>query len=65
MVIKRFVFELFSGKNYITVANTRFTAPLTRRGKTKFATVKWYNLCMQIIQSKTCYTKWNTTFKLA
>ena len=28
------------------VANTRFTARLTRRGKTKFATVKWYNLCL-------------------
>ena len=40
---------------HFTVANTRFTAPLTRRGKTKFATVKWYNLCRQIIQSQTCY----------
>ena len=40
---------------HFTVANTRFTAPLTRRGKTKFATVKWYNLCQQIIQSQTCY----------
>ena len=29
----------------------RFTAPPTGRGKTKFATVKWYNLCLQIIQS--------------
>ena len=38
-----------------TVANTRFTAPLTRRGKTKFATVKSYNLCLQIIQSQMCY----------
>ena len=28
---------------------------LTRRGKTKFATVKWYNLCLQITQSQTCY----------
>ena len=26
--------------NHFTVANTRFTAPLTRRGKTKFATIK-------------------------
>ena len=47
---------------------------LTRRGKTKFATIKIYNLCLQIIQSQTCYplnisnsisiiTKWtiNTT----
>ena len=40
---------------HFTVANTRFTAPLTRRGKTKFATIKWYNLCLQIIQSQTCY----------
>ena len=40
---------------HFTVANTRFTAPLTRRGKTKFATIKWYNLCRQIIQSQTCY----------
>ena len=37
------------------VANTRFTTPLMRRGKTKFATVNWYNLCLQIIQSQTCY----------
>ena len=29
--------------------------PLTRRGKTKFAIIKWYNLCLQIIQSQTCY----------
>ena len=41
--------------NHFTVANTRFTAPLTRRGKTKFATIKWFNLCLQIIQSQTCY----------
>ena len=40
---------------HFTVANTRFTAQLTRRGKTKFATIKWYNLCRQIIQSQTCY----------
>ena len=39
----------------VTVANTSFTAPLTGRGKTKFATIKWYNLCQQIIQSQTCY----------
>ena len=38
---------------HFTVANTRFAALLTRRGKTKFATVKWYNLCLQIIQSQT------------
>ena len=41
---------------HFTVANTRFTAPLTRRGKTKFANLKWYNLCQQIIQSQTCYS---------
>ena len=40
---------------HFTVANTRFTAPLTRRGKTKFATIKWYDLCLQIILSQTCY----------
>ena len=27
--------------NHFTFANTRFTAPLTRRGKTKFANVKF------------------------
>ena len=41
--------------NHFTVTKTRFTAPLTRSGKTKFATIKWYNLCRQIIQSQTCY----------
>ena len=32
-----------------------------RRGKSDFATVKWYNLCLQIIQSQTCYplTLWH------
>ena len=57
MVITRFVIEWFADINCIifTVAKTRFTAPLTRRGKTKFATIKWYNLCQQIIQSQTCY----------
>ena len=40
---------------HFTVANTRFTAPLTLRGKNKFATVKWYNFCRQIIQSQPCY----------
>ena len=30
--------------NHFTVANTCFAAPLTRRSKTKFATVKWFNL---------------------
>ena len=40
---------------HFTVANTCFTAPLTRRSKTKFATIKRYNLCLQIIQSQTCY----------
>ena len=49
MVITRFVFEWFAGINCIifTVANTRF--------KIKFATIKWYNLCLQIIQLQTCY----------
>ena len=42
---------------HLTVANTCtcFTDPLTRHGKTKFATVKWYNLFLQIFQSQTCY----------
>ena len=35
---------------HFTVTNTCFTALLTHRGKTKFATVKWYNLGLQIIQ---------------
>ena len=34
---------------HFTVENTRFNAPLTRHGKTKIASVKGYNLCMQII----------------
>ena len=40
---------------HFTVANTRFTAPLTRCGKTKFATIIWYKFCLQIIQSQKCY----------
>ena len=28
---------------------------MTRRGKTKFENVEWYNLCLQIIQTQTCY----------
>ena len=40
---------------HFTVAIICFTAPLARHGKTKFATVKWYNLCRQIIQSQMCY----------
>ena len=32
--------------------NTRLTAPLTHHGKTKFATVKLYNLCLQIIKTQ-------------
>ena len=57
MVITRFVFEWFAGINCIILRSqiTVLTAPLTRRGKTKFATIKWYNLCRQIIQSQTCY----------
>ena len=56
MVITRFVWMICRHKLYhFTVANTRITAPLTRRDKTKFATIKWYNLCLQIIQSQTCY----------
>ena len=52
------VFEWFAGVNCIILLskNTRFTAPLMRCGKTKFAIVKWYNLCLQIIQSQMCYS---------
>ena len=39
-----------------TVANTCFTSPLRCWGKTKFATVKWYNLLLQIIQSQMRWT---------
>ena len=28
---------------------------MVRRGKTKFAIIKWYNLWRQIIQSQMCY----------
>ena len=42
---------------HFTVANTRF--------KTEFATVKWYNLCLQIIQSQTCYPLINVTTQSA
>ena len=40
---------------HFMVANTGFTSTRQRSGKTKFATIKWYNLCQQIIQSQTCY----------
>ena len=45
-----------------TVANTRFSVPLTRRGKTKFATVKWYNLCLQIIDTPGLAPRMNVLF---
>ena len=47
---------------HFTVANTCFTAPLICHGKTKFVTVKWYNLCLHIIQSQTCYPLIKTTW---
>ena len=47
MVITQFVLEWFAGINCIILRS--------RRSKTKFATIKWYNLCRQIIQSPTCY----------
>ena len=50
--------------SHFTVANTRFNPLLTRCGKTKFATVKWYNLCLQIIQSQTYYPLIQPTFDL-
>ena len=48
MVITRFVFEWFAGINCFIL---RSQIPV----KTKFATIKWYNLCLQIIQSQMCY----------
>ena len=54
--------------NHFTVTNIRFTAPLTRPSKTKFATIKWYNICLQVIQSQTCYplsiTTWTYFFRI-
>ena len=52
MVITRFVFEWFAGINCIIL---RSQIPVLLKTKTKFATIKWYNLCRQIIQSQTCY----------
>ena len=40
-------------RHRFTVTKTRFT--LMRRGRTKFETINWYNLCLEIIQSQTCY----------
>ena len=51
MLITRFVFEWFAGINCIILQ----WQTLTRRGKTKFETKKWYNLCLQIIQIQACY----------
>ena len=47
-----FVIEWFSGINHIILRLQIHVLPLR---KTKFATIKWYNLCLQIIQSQTCY----------
>ena len=57
MAITRFVFQWFAGKYCIILRLQIPVLPLrwTRRGKTKFATVKWHNLCLQVIQSKVCY----------
>ena len=57
MVITRFVFEWFAGINWIILQSQIPVLPLRWRVafKTKFATVKWFNLCLQIIQSQTCY----------
>ena len=46
MVITRFVFEWYAGINCIILRSQIPVLPLTRRGKTKFATIKWYNLCL-------------------
>ena len=58
MVITRFVFEWFACISCIILRSEIPVLPLRLRvvgGKTKFATVKWYNLCQQIIQSQMCY----------
>ena len=57
MVISRILIEWFAGINCVILQSQleksiRFTAPLTRSSKTKFAIVKWRNLCLQIIH---CY----------
>ena len=59
MEITRFVFEWFAGINCIILRS--------RRDKTKFATIKWYSLYLQIIQSHTCYplNKWRGCYPLS
>ena len=51
MVVTRFVFEWFAGINCILLLSQIpvLHVPLS------FATVKWYNLCLQIILWQTCY----------
>ena len=49
MVITRFVLEWFAGINCIIYGRKY---PFYRDAS---ATVKWYNLCLQIIQLQTCY----------
>ena len=53
-IVINIICVLMNCRYHFTVANIQFTAPLTCRGKSKFATVKWYNLSLQIIQSQTC-----------
>ena len=57
MVITRFVFEWFAGINCIILRSQIPVLPLCWRVTVKlnFSTVKWYNLCLQFIQSQTCY----------
>ena len=49
------VFEWFVGINFIFLRSQIPILPLRWHVKTKFVTVKWYNLCLQIIQSQMCY----------
>ena len=53
------VMQIQIGLRSISLHNC-LTVPRMRAGKTKFATVKWYNLCLQIIQTQMCYPLvWN------
>ena len=57
MVITRFVLEWFAGRNCIILRSQIPVLPLCWRvaRKNNFSTIKWYNLCLQIIQSQKCY----------
>ena len=52
MVRTQFVFEWFAGMNCIILRSQIPILPLRWRVAVK---LKWYNVCLQIIQSQTCY----------